>query len=143
MDTHISAAGPAAASTGTGGAASEMTFRTWERKELTKMPYLSQKKKNEPPNPLPKDPKKGDVWRSVNGSEDWVLHWKYVRPERGAPRSTCRKQPFWRYDPEKYKALLETFHSESAAAVPAASGTGCAGGSAVSGTGATASSTIS
>jgi len=143
MSTHVSAAGPAAASTGTGGAASTMKFRIWEREQLTEMPQMSMKKKNEPPKPLPKDPKKGDVQRSKNGSKDWVLHWKYVRPERGAPRSTCRKEPFWRYDPEKYKALLETFHSESAAAEPAASGTGCAGGSAASGTGATASSTIS
>lgn len=143
MYTHFSAAGPAAASTGTGGAASGITFRVWESKQLTTNPELSKQQRNEPPKPLPKDPEVGYVCRSEKGRKDWVLEWKYQRSKIGAPRSLCRKESFWRYDPVKYKELLEKFKSESGEAGNAASSTGGAGSSAVSGTGAATSSTSS
>ena len=126
------------ASAGTGGAASRNGFRRWECNQLTIMPDLSQRKRNQPPKPRPNDPKEGDLWRSEKGFAGWVLHWTYKRSKVGAPRSSCIKVPFWRYDPTKYNELLEKFDSESAAAGTAASGTGAAGGSAAAAMGAAA-----
>jgi|SaaInlV_125m_DNA_1040241.scaffolds.fasta_scaffold27509_2 hypothetical protein len=136
MYTHLSAAGPAAASTGTGGAACEKKFREWECAQLTEVPHLTLKKRNEQPKTLPKDPKVKDISRSWKSSENWVLYWYFKLPGKGAPRAVCRKEPFWCYDPVKYKELLEKFESESGEAGNAASGTGGAGSSAASGTGA-------
>lgn len=136
MNTHLSAAGPTAASTGTGGAASGNSFRVWESSQLTKNPELSKKQWKEPPKPLPKDPEVECLCRSKKGCEGWVLAWQYQRPKMGAPRSSCWKESFWRYDPVKYKELLEKFESESGEAGNAASGTGGAGSSAAPGTGA-------
>ena len=141
MNTQISAAAPAAASTGTGGAASPSGFRTWEKHRLTKIPELTKKEREKLPSSLPKDPTDGDICRSEQGHPGWVLSWTYKPSKRGAPRSTCQKAPFWCYKPVLYKKLVEEFESASAAAGTAASGTAGAGGTAASGTGAAASPT--
>merc|ERR1711934_931167 len=70
---------------------------------------------------------------SEKGSEGWVLHWRYERSKFLAPRSFCKKESFWRYDPTKYYELREKFDSESAAA-----GTAASGGSAAAAMGAAA-----
>lgn len=143
MYTHISAAGPAAASTGTGAAASPSGFREWERRKLTEIPKLTKKTLKILPSSLPKDPKDGDIWRSNKCRVGWVLYWKYRPPKIVAPRSTCQKAPFWCYKPLRYNNLLAEFKSASAAAGTAASGTAGAGGTAASGTGAAVSPTSS
>ena len=143
MNTQISAAAPAAASTGTGGAASPSGFRAWESARLTKIPELTKKAREKLASSLPKDPNYKDICRSKKGRPGWVLYWKYQRRKIGAPRSLCENAPFWCYNPDMYKTLLEEFESTSAAAGTAASGTAGAGGTAASGTGAAASPTSS
>jgi len=126
MYTHISVAGPAPAPTDTAGERSPSGFRAWEAGKLTEIPVLTKKMRETPATPLPKNPRIGDLWRSERTAVRWVLHWKYVRTKKWGPRSTCKKESVWCYDPTKYAELLEKFKSESAAAETAASGTGAA-----------------